>query len=265
MRIYIIGNDGISPVPRASGTVNKGEVAVASREICNAARLHLQKRRACAVERLPVVEKPTRSVPRYARAIMLVSIEALPDPGGPPADTKLPSKQDAVIAISCNDPSARPSTKSRCVMVAAHTVRGRFSRTLKKTLRLTLASATESAAGSIASPPRSRHESRDPRLQRLSGGALAPPQLGLMRRLRPAVARSLQSPEASAYLSANCCCERVAYRMQEIASRGLRPSGSVTPSNLLISQREAKRWRYRPSSRAGSLTRLVRRMAGSNL
>ena len=39
MRIYIIGNDGITLCREPPATVNKGEVAVASREELHAARL----------------------------------------------------------------------------------------------------------------------------------------------------------------------------------------------------------------------------------
>ena len=39
MRIYIIGNDGITLCREPAATVNKGEVAVASRDELHAARL----------------------------------------------------------------------------------------------------------------------------------------------------------------------------------------------------------------------------------
>jgi len=39
MRIYIIGNDGITLCREAPATIDKGEIAVASREELHAARL----------------------------------------------------------------------------------------------------------------------------------------------------------------------------------------------------------------------------------
>jgi hypothetical protein len=39
MRIYIIGNDGITLCPEAPATVNEGEIAVASKEELHAAPL----------------------------------------------------------------------------------------------------------------------------------------------------------------------------------------------------------------------------------
>ena len=50
MRIYIIGNDGITPCREPAATVNKGDVAVASREELHAARLSAPTG---AVERAP--------------------------------------------------------------------------------------------------------------------------------------------------------------------------------------------------------------------
>ena len=41
MRIYIIGNDGITLCRKAPATVNDGEIAVASNEELHAARLSL--------------------------------------------------------------------------------------------------------------------------------------------------------------------------------------------------------------------------------
>ena len=50
MRIYIIGNDGITLCREPPATVNKGEVAVASRDELHAARL--------SGKRLPVERAP---------------------------------------------------------------------------------------------------------------------------------------------------------------------------------------------------------------
>ena len=58
MRIYIIGNDGITLCREPPATVNKGEVAVASREELHAARLS-GKRLLALWNALPGVEKQT--------------------------------------------------------------------------------------------------------------------------------------------------------------------------------------------------------------
>ncbi len=59
MRIYIIGNDGITLCREPPATVNKGDVAVASREELHAARLS-GKRLLALWSALPGVEKQTR-------------------------------------------------------------------------------------------------------------------------------------------------------------------------------------------------------------
>jgi hypothetical protein len=78
--------------------VNKGEVAVASREELHAARLS-GKRLLALWNALPGVEKQTKVGDRDALIDQLWSaIEALPDPDQP-SETKRPSKQEAVIAM----------------------------------------------------------------------------------------------------------------------------------------------------------------------
>ena len=59
MRIYIIGNDGITLCREPAATVNKGDVAVASREELHAARLSGKRLRALW-NALPGVEKQTK-------------------------------------------------------------------------------------------------------------------------------------------------------------------------------------------------------------
>src|ERR1700745_4103488 len=59
MRIYIIGNDGITLCREPAATVNKGEVAVAAREELHAARLS-GKRLLALWNALPGVEKQTK-------------------------------------------------------------------------------------------------------------------------------------------------------------------------------------------------------------
>ena len=96
MRIYIIGNDGITLGREAPATVNEGEIAVASNEDLRAAPLSA-KRLLALWNALPNVEKRRKVGDRGALIDQLWSaIEALPDPE---RDAKRPSKQDAVIAM----------------------------------------------------------------------------------------------------------------------------------------------------------------------
>ena len=142
MRIYIIGNDGITLCREPPATVNKGEVAVASREELHAARLS-GKRLLALWNALPGVEKQTKVGDRDTLIDQLWSaIEALPDPDQP-SDTKRPSKQEAVIAMLQRPEGATVDEVASVMGWQRHTVRGLFSGTLKKKLGLTLASATE--------------------------------------------------------------------------------------------------------------------------
>jgi Protein of unknown function (DUF3489) len=98
MRIYIIGNDGITLCREAPTTLNDGEIAVASNEELHAARLS-GKRLLALRNALPGVEKRRRVGDRDALIDQLwLAIEALPDPDAQ-SDAKRPSKQDAVIAM----------------------------------------------------------------------------------------------------------------------------------------------------------------------
>src|SRR5437764_11167144 len=141
MRIYIIGNDGITLCREPPATVNKGEVPVASREELHAARLS-GKRLLALWNALPGVEK--QKVGDRDRLIdqLWSAIEALPDPD-PQSDTKRPSKQDAVVAMLQRPEGATVDEVAGAMGWQRHTVRGLFSGTLKKKLGLTLASATE--------------------------------------------------------------------------------------------------------------------------
>jgi len=142
MRIYIIGNDGITLCREPPATVNKGDVAVASREELHAARLS-GKRLLALWNALPGVEKQTKVGDRDRLIDQLWSaIEALPDPDQP-SDTKRPSKQEAVIAMLQRPEGATVDEVASVMGWQRHTVRGLFSGTLKKKLGLTLASATE--------------------------------------------------------------------------------------------------------------------------
>src|ERR1700726_2889954 len=138
MRIYIIGKDGITLCREPPATVNKGEVAVASREELHAARLS-GKRLLALWNALPGVEKQTKVGDRDRLIDQLWSaIEALPDPDQP-SDTKRPSKQEAVIAMLQRPEGATVDEDASAMGWQRHTVRGLFSGTLKKKLGLTLA------------------------------------------------------------------------------------------------------------------------------
>jgi hypothetical protein len=140
MRIYIIGNDGITLCREPSTAVNEGEVVVASNEELHAARLS-GKRLLALWNALPDVEKRKKVGDRDALVDELWSaIERLPEPQ---SDAKRPSKQDAVIAMLRRPEGATVDEVASATGWLRHTVRGVFSGTLKKKLGLTLASAQE--------------------------------------------------------------------------------------------------------------------------
>src|SRR5881392_2482204 len=98
MRIYIIGNDGITLCGERPAAVNEGEIVVASNEELRAAQLS-GKRLLALWNALSDVEKRKKVGDRDALIDQLWSaIEALPDPDQQ-SDTKRPSKQEAVIAM----------------------------------------------------------------------------------------------------------------------------------------------------------------------
>ena len=142
MRIYIIGNDGITLCREAPATVNDGEIAVASNEELHAARLS-GKRLLALWNALPGVEKRKKVGDREALIDRLWSaLETLPDPE-PQPDAKRPSKQDEVIAMLRRPEGATVDEVANATGWQRHTVRGVFSETLKKKLGLTIASANE--------------------------------------------------------------------------------------------------------------------------
>ena len=142
MRIYIIGNDGITLCREPPATGNKGEVAVASREELHAARLS-GKRLLALWNALPGVEKQIKVGDRDTLIDQLWSaIERLPDPE-PRADPKRLSKQDVVIAMLRQPEGATVDEVASVTGWQRHTVRGVFSGSLKKKLGLPLASAKE--------------------------------------------------------------------------------------------------------------------------
>ena len=142
MRIYIIGNDGITLCREASATVNEGEIPIASKEELHAARLS-GKRLLALWNALPGVDKRRKVGDREALIDQLWSaIEALPDPDRP-SDTKGPSKQAAVIAMLQRPEGATVEEVASAMGWQRHTVRGLFSGTLKEKLGLAVASAKE--------------------------------------------------------------------------------------------------------------------------
>jgi hypothetical protein len=142
MRIYIIGNDGITLCHEAPATVNEGEIAVASNEELRAAPLS-GKRLLALWNALPGVEKRRTVGDRVALIDQLWSaIEALPGPE-PQSDAKRPSKQDEVIAMLRRPEGATVDEVVCATGWQRHTVRGVFSGTLKKKLGLSLASVKE--------------------------------------------------------------------------------------------------------------------------
>ena len=142
MRVYIIGNDGITLSREAPATFSEGEIAVASKEELHAAPLS-GKRLLALWNALPGVEKRKKVGERPALIDQLWSaIEALPDPE-PPSDAKRQSKQDEVIAMLRRPEGATVDEVANATGWQRHTVRGVFSGTLKQKLGLTIAAAKE--------------------------------------------------------------------------------------------------------------------------
>src|SRR5580700_1617487 len=131
MRVYIIGNDGITLCRTAPAAVNNGEIAVASNEELHAAPLSA-KRLLALWNALPDVEKRKKVGDRDALIDQLWSaIEALPEPE-PQSELKRPSKQDVVIAMLRLPEGATVDEVASVTGWQRHTVRGVFSGTLKK-------------------------------------------------------------------------------------------------------------------------------------
>ena len=140
MRIYIIGNDGITLCHEPPAAVNEGEIVVASSEELHVAPLS-GKRLLALWNALPDVEKRRKVGDRAALIDQLWSaIEALP---APEPDVKGRSKQDAVIAMLRRPEGATVDEVASATGWQRHTVRGVFSGTLKKRLGLSVASAKE--------------------------------------------------------------------------------------------------------------------------
>jgi hypothetical protein len=142
MRNYIIGNDGIALSHEAPAAVNEGEIVVASNEELHAAVLSA-KQLLALWNALPGVAKRKKIGDRAGLIDQLWSaIEALPDPE-PQPDVHRRSKQDGVIAMLRRPEGATVDEVVSATGWQRHTVRGVLSGTLKKKLRLTIASAKE--------------------------------------------------------------------------------------------------------------------------
>ena len=157
MRVYIIGNDGITLCRKPPATVNDGEIAVASNEELHAAPLSAKRLLALwnalpgvAVANFLSLFDAGQSVPQRKKVgdrdalidQLWSAIELLPVPE-PQPDPKRPSKQDVVIAMLRQPEGATVDEVASVTGWQRHTVRGVFSGTLKKKLGLTLASAKE--------------------------------------------------------------------------------------------------------------------------
>jgi hypothetical protein len=144
MRIYIIGNDGITLCREPPAAINDGEIPLASKEELHAAPLS-GKRLLQLWNALPGVDKRKKVGDREALIDQLWSaIEALPDPDPQPqSDAKRTSKKRAVIAMLQRPEGATVDEVASATGWQRHTVRGLFSGTLKKKLGITLASAHE--------------------------------------------------------------------------------------------------------------------------
>ena len=140
MRIYIIGNDGITLCREPPATVNEGEIVVASNEELHAAALR-GKRLLALWNTLPGVEKRRKIGDRDALINELWSaVEMWPDPEHNRGN---PSKQERSFAMLRRPEGVTVDEVASVTGWQRHTVRGVFSGTLKKKLGLTLASAKE--------------------------------------------------------------------------------------------------------------------------
>ena len=140
MRVYIIGDDGITRCPAVPAVVNDGELAVASNEELHAARLS-GKQLLGLWNALPGVEKRRKIGDRDALIDQLWSaIEALPDPE---PDARPRSKQDAVISLMRRAKGATVDEVASATGWQRHTVRGVFSGALKKKLGLAVVGTKE--------------------------------------------------------------------------------------------------------------------------
>jgi hypothetical protein len=143
MRIYIIGNDGITLCREAPTARNDGEIAVASNEELDAARLSAKRLLALwnALPRRRKAQEGRR--PRRADRSALVSHRGIAGPGCP-VRREMPIKAGCGHCDAAATRGRHGSTGWQAPPAGSGTrVRGVFSGTLKKKLGLTLALAAE--------------------------------------------------------------------------------------------------------------------------
>ena len=142
MRIYIIGDDGITLSREVPATMADGEIAVASKEELQAAALS-GKRLLALWNALPGVEKRRKIGDRGGADRSAVDGDRNVVGAGTQSDAKRPSKQGEVIAMLRRLEGATIDEIASAMGWQRHTVRGLFSGTLKKKLGLAVASARD--------------------------------------------------------------------------------------------------------------------------
>ena len=226
MRIYIIGNDGITLCREPPAAVNEGEIVVASNEELHAARLS-GKRLLALWNALPDVEKRKKVGDRDALIDQLWSaIEALPDPDQ--------LRHEAPVEAGRGDCDAAPTrgrnrrrSRERDGLAAAHGARPLFGNPEEEARAHPCLGPRGARPGLPHCRCRRRHEPRDPRCNGLPGGALAPPH-ARPRRTSSAVACSLQNRgiAASQPRAAGASC-----RIPDAGSRSWRAApGAAAPA-----------------------------------
>ena len=233
MRIYIIGNDGITLCREAPATMIEGEVAVASKEELHAAPLS-GKRLLALWNALPGVEKRRKVGDRAALIDQLwAAIEAAGAGTAIRHETPVKAGRGHCDAAPPRGRDRRRSGE-RNGLAAAHGA-GAFLGNPEEEARAHRCLGHEERGRVYRIAVGSRHERRDPECNGLPGGARAPPR-ARPRRASAAVARALQircvaasQPRAAA---ASCCIPDAGTR-----SRLLARSGSANWRALLISAR----------------------------
>ena len=162
MRIYVIGDDGITLCRETPTAVNEGEIAVASNEELHAARIS-GKQLLALWNALPGVEKRRKVGDRDALIDQLWSaIELLPDPE-PQSDAKRPSKQDAVIAMLRRPEGATVDEVASTTGWQRPPCAASSREPSRRSSGSPLPRPKRSAAGSTASPSRRAYEGPNPR------------------------------------------------------------------------------------------------------
>ena len=142
MRMYIIGNNGITLCREPPARIDDGEIVVASNEELRAAAFS-GRRLLSLWNALPGVEKRRKVGDRDALINDLWSAIKMSPAPEPQSEAKRLSKQDQVIAMLRRPEGVTVHEVASVTGWQRHTVRGVFSGTVKKKLGLTLASAEE--------------------------------------------------------------------------------------------------------------------------